>query len=358
MERFWFVTLIILLTYLVYLIFAPFLIPLAWGIVLTIVFYPVHERVRQRIANPDLAALASTILLTLIIILPALAVIGAFATQAVGWTQELSQRWSEGQLPGIGSLLETLGIRRVADWLMKHGRMDEAQLNELLTQAVQNVSSFIAAQTGRLARNVVVFFFDLGTALFATFYLFRDGSQLMQRLRRLLPLDDTHREGIFYIAQNVLHASVYTGLIIAALQGLLGGLLFWAVGLKPALLWGVVMAFLALLPIVGPWLIWVPAAIYLLVIGEYGKAILLTLVGAGVVSWADSWLRPYLISGRTQMNGLVVFISILGGVVAFGMLGIILGPILVSVADAVLQIYSAEPEAAPAPVAPSPPGSD
>jgi predicted PurR-regulated permease PerM len=358
MQRVFFIALVALFVYLIYLIFSPFLVPLGWAVVFTIMFLPVHQRIRRRIRGANRAALLSTLLLTAVIIIPGLFVLGAFTVQAVETAQWAQNQWREGGTSLRDFLERTLPLERILDWLAERN-ISEEEVTNLITQKLQQLAGFIAAQTGRMLRNLVFLFFDLFVTLFATFYLFRDGGAMLHRLRRALPLDDTVREGLFYIAQNVLYASVFSGLVVAAVQGGLGGLLFWLVGLGAPVLWGIVMAFLSLLPVVGAWMVWVPAAIYLLVTGEYVKAVVLLAAGAVIISMVDNVLRPILLSGRAQMNGLLVFISILGGIAAFGLLGIVLGPILVALATALLEFYTMEeassflpverPETPPAP---------
>jgi predicted PurR-regulated permease PerM len=349
MQRVFFIALVALFVYLIYLIFSPFLVPLGWAVVFTIMFLPVHQRIRRRIRGANRAALLSTLLLTAVIIIPGLFVLGAFTVQAVETAQWAQNQWREGGTSLRDFLERTLPLERILDWLAERN-ISEEEVTNLITQKLQQLAGFIAAQTGRMLRNLVFLFFDLFVTLFATFYLFRDGGAMLHRLRRALPLDDTVREGLFYIAQNVLYASVFSGL---------GGLLVWLVGLGAPVLWGIVMAFLSLLPVVGAWMVWVPAAIYLLVTGEYVKAVVLLAAGAVIISMVDNVLRPILLSGRAQMNGLLVFISILGGIAAFGLLGIVLGPILVALATALLEFYTMEeassflpverPETPPAP---------
>ncbi|MBI2956496.1 MAG: AI-2E family transporter [Acidobacteria bacterium] len=338
MERILLVVLLGLLAYFVYLVFAPFLVSLAWGAILVILFFPIHRRVRRRIRRGNLAALVTTLLLTMVIILPTLLVLGTIATQAIELAQYVQQEWEQGRLP-LSKLWQMLPFERTVQWLAEHG-ISEEQVRDYVTKGLEHIAAFVAGQTGRLARNLLVFFFDLLVMLLAVFYLFRDGSALMERIRLALPLEEAYREGLFYIAYNVLYASVVSGIVVAAVQGTLGGLLFWAFGIKAPLVWGLAMAFFALLPIVGPWIIWVPAVIFFLLAGSYGKAIGLLILGTLVISGADNVLRPALVSGRAQLNGLLVFISILGGVAAFGFLGIVLGPILVALADAVFQVYA------------------
>lgn len=353
-----FLGLLALFAYLVYLIFSPFLVPLVWAVLLSIFFFPVHRRVRERIPAPNRAALVSTLLLTALIILPALVVMGAFTVQAIELVQWAQGEWKEGRVP-FREILSRIPLERLLEWLAAYD-IEEAQVNRFISEQLENLGGFIAGQAGLLVRNVVVFVFDLFMMLFTAFYLFRDGGGLMQRLRRALPLDPGIREGLFYIAHNVLYASVMSGLVVAGVQGAMGGILFWLLGIGAAVLWGIVMAFLSLLPLVGAWLVWVPAGIYLLLRGDYLKAVILFAVGALIISMVDNVLRPILLSGRTRMNGLLVFISLLGGIAAFGLLGILLGPILVALGAAVVEYYTearAPLVAAVEPPAPVPPSA-
>lgn len=356
MQRILYFGLLFLFAYLVYLVFEPFLVPLAWAVLLSIVFFPLHQRVRERIPQPSRAALVTTLLLTLLIIVPALVVMGAFTAQAVEMVQGAQVEWRGGRVP-FQEVLQRIPLERILNLLAEY-HISEEQVNQFVNQELEELGRFIAAQAALLLRNVLVFLFDLFITLLAAFYLFRDGGDLLERFRRALPLDEGVREGLFYIAHTVLYASVISGLVVAAVQGALGGVLFWLLGIGAPVLWGIVMAFLSLLPMVGAWLVWVPAGIYLLLRAEYTKAIILFAVGILVISTIDNILRPYLVSGHAQMNGLLVFISILGGVAAFGLVGLLLGPILVAVGATVIEYYTslrpaAEPPPSPPPAAPA-----
>lgn len=359
MERILYVALLGLLGYLVYEVFSPFLQPLAWAVVLAIMFFPVHQRMREFLVRPNHAALASTLLLTVVIVVPSLLILSVFAAQAVEVVQWFQVTWQQGQTP-LRELFRVIPMERVMDWLAEHNIREE-DLSAYVTQKLEWLAGFVAGQAGRLARNVAVFIFNLFVTLFATFYLFRDGSGLQQRLRRALPLDAEQRDHLLTTAQNVLYASVFSGFVVAAVQGLLGGLTFWMLGIKAPVLWGTVMGFLSLLPVVGAWLVWGPALVVFLFEGDYLRALILLGAGVLIIGLADNILRPILISGRAQLNGLLVFVSILGGVAAFGLLGIVLGPIVVALGAAVMEAYTEAPvtpapaqsEAATSPPAPA-----
>jgi predicted PurR-regulated permease PerM len=340
MDRALLIVLVVLLGYLVYLVFAPFLVPLAWGLALSIILFPVHRRVRQLIKQPNLAALVTTLVLTAVIVLPTLLVLGAVTTQALQLADYVQTEWEAGRLP-LAKLWSWVPLERIMQFLAERG-VSEQQARELVTKNIERVAGFLAGVTGVVARNVLIFFFDLFVALLTAFYFFRDGPAFLERVRQSLPLDDAYREGLFYITHNVLYASVISGIVVAVIQGILGGLLFWMLGIKAPLVWGMAMAFFAFLPVVGPWVIYVPASLFFLVSGEHWKAVILLVLGTVVVSSVDNVLRPILVAGRSQLNGLLVFISLLGGVIAFGLLGLVLGPILVALADAVLEVYAAK----------------
>ncbi len=336
----WLWFLFALLLYLTYRIFAPFLVPLAWAGVLVICFYPVHRRIRNRLQQPNLAALTTVLLLTLIIIVPTVLLAGAFASEAIEALGNFQQQVREGRLPGLARLGQVLPMEKVTTWLATHAKIAQEELHAVILKNFEHLVGFIASQATQLARNVLVFVFQLFVIVFASFYLFRDGPRALERFRSLLPLKEKQRERLLHTAQDVLYASVYSSLIVAVVQGTLGGVLFALLGIQAALFWGVIMGFLSLLPVVGAWVIWLPAAILFLLKGELARGLILLVAGAAVVGLVDNFLRPILISGRARLNGLLVFISVLGGLVAFGAIGLVLGPIIVALGVAIVDAYT------------------
>ena len=177
--------------------------------------------------------------------------------------------------------------------------------------------------------------------LFALFFFFRDGDAIMGRLRRVLPFDPSFREGRIRETAELIKASISSGLIVALVQGAVGGFTFAMLGLGAPVFWGVIMAFFSLLPL-GAWIVWMPVAVWLLLTGEIGRGIALLAIGAGGISLIDNFLRPILLAGRTQMNGLLVFISLLGGIAAFGLIGLVLGPVIMATAISFVDAYATE----------------
>jgi predicted PurR-regulated permease PerM len=317
---------IALLTYVVYLVVEPFLVALAWAGVLAIVFHPMHAAFARRF-GPGWAAALSTLVITVSLVVPMVLVATAFAREAVDAAGNVQRAFADGRLGGIERAWQTVQSRMPESF--------QIDLASLTTDSVKQGAGFLVAQSGLLVRNVFVFTLNLALALFATFFLLRDSAAIMRIIRGLMPMEESARETM--LARSRADSSVSAG-IVAAVQGLLGGLVFALLGIEAALFWGVVMAICCLLPF-GAWIVWVPAAIVLAASGAVGRATVLVVLGFAVVSGADNVLRPILLSGRANMNGLVIFLSLLGGIAVFGMLGVVLGPVLVVTALGLLSGY-------------------
>ena len=320
---------LVVLLYLVYLVIQPFLMPLAWAGVLAIVFHPMHARLARRwSAGP--AAAASTLVITLLLIVPMVLVTTAFVREAIDATDNVQRAFAEGRLGWVQRAWQTLQQR-----LPESFRIDLASLT---TDAAKQGAAFAVAQSGFLVRNVLVFALDLALALFATFFLLRDSTAVMRVIRGLIPMEEGAREATLARTRELISVGVVSAGVVAAVQGVLGGLVFAVLGIDAALFWGVVMAICCLLPF-GAWVVWLPAAIVLAAYGAIIRPIVLVALGFGIVSGADNVLRPILLSGKAQMNGLVILLSLLGGIGVFGMLGVVLGPVLVVTAIGLLSGY-------------------
>jgi len=181
--------------------------------------------------------------------------------------------------------------------------------------------------------------------MLAMFYLYRDGEVFMERVRALLPFEAQHRDRMIKESHDLIFASVVSSAVAAAAHGILGGLAFGVAGITAPIFWGVMMGFFSLIPLVGSALIWLPASISLISEGHVGVGIALALFCSVVVGLVDNVVRPWVISGRAEMGGLVVFISVLGGIAVFGLLGVIVGPIIVATGASLLDLYVPEARA-------------
>lgn len=332
---------VLLIFYLAYRVFEPFLQPLGWAVVLVVCLYPLHERLLRRM-GPVKAALVSTLCVTLLLVGPALGLAGGLVSQAAAAVRHLqgAGEWS-AQIPP--------SARQALDWLKQHGvsGLDTDPLR-LVREGAGGLARLMEQRAGEALRDAAGVALKLLILLVALFFLFRDGRALVERTRHLLPFEDEHSDLILTQARDLIFASVTASLIIGAIQGVLGALAFAIVALPSPLFWGAVMGLLALLPLIGGWLVWGPAVLWLAFNGAYGRAVIVAAICAGVAGVLEHFVRPLLLSGKTQMNSLLILVSVLGGISVFGFLGFILGPIVVAVASTILNVYTAS-EPAPHP---------
>lgn len=320
------------LVYLVFRVFQPFLLPLGWAAVFAVIFYSLNKKLEQRWGG-TVSASVSTAGVTLILVVPILILAMLFVREGIDATRGVEASMAAGDYGWFA---------RAWRWIALHAAAQGASIDlpGLVRQGAGRFGEYMASELGAVIRNIVVFFFELFVMLFALFYFFRDGDAILLRFRGLLPFEETMRERMLGEARDLIFGSVTTSLVIAAVQGLICGGAFAIVGLGSPVFWGVLMAFLSLLPVVGAWPVWIPGAIWLFSTGHSGRAVLLIGICGGIGATIDNILRPVLLGGRASLNGLLVFISVLGGIAVFGILGIVLGPIVVATAVGVLDVYS------------------
>lgn len=313
----------------------PFLGVIAWSTVLVIVFFPVHKRLAKRIKRPSLAALVSCLLVILIILVPVTLITLAIVNEISGALQSLQAM--------VNYVLDPNSrlTGPVFNFISRFVDISQLRSEEFLLARLRGISGQIAGQTigflGGLASFVVQMFF----VIFTMYYFFRDGENISRTIRDALPLDREQADSIMSRTREVIDASVYGVISIAIIQGTLGGLAFWVLGLPSAIIWGVVMTFLSMVPMLGAFLVWVPAAIYLALTGHWVKALLLALWGTLVIGMVDNFLRPKLVGSRTRLHELVIFFAVLGGLNVFGVLGVVLGPVVAAVTLALVDVYRA-----------------
>ncbi len=330
---------LLLLIYLVFRISEPFLSALAWAAILVTFFYPMHKRIAKRLSQAR-ASVVSTLAVTVLLIVPSILLTTLFVRQAVAISRGVQHSIVEQHAPVIA---------KGWSWLASHvpGLDPNANIFETLERGIGKQAGFLAERIGTILKNIAAFIFDLFVMIFAMFYFFRDSEKILRAVRSILPFDAHHQDAMIIQIRELISASVTTSLVVAAIQGALGGLGFAIVGLPAPVFWGVAMAFFSLVPVVGSGLIFVPASLWLGFAGHWGRAVVLLAICAGISTIVDNVLRPVLLGGRTELSGLVIFISVLGGVNLFGMLGLVLGPILVAMAAGVLSVYQESSESPP-----------
>jgi predicted PurR-regulated permease PerM len=322
---------VILLGYLVYLVFAPFLVPLAWAAVLVVLFHPWHTHLVRRWGESRAAA-CSTFAVTCVLILPTLGLAVLFVREAFEAVVGMQAAFAQGHMPWVNSAWS---------WLVAHSPGGTGRdLSSLVSQAGETLGTRAAALLSAVLAHTALFFFELFVTLFALFFIFRDGEGLMKVLHGVLPFEKASRDRMIRGARDLIRASVTTSLVVAAVQGIICGTAFAIVGIHAPVFWGAGMAFFSLVPVIGSAVIWGPAVIWQLSMGDWGRAIVLLALCAGLTSGLDSLMRPLLLKGHTRLNTLLIFISVIGGVAVFGAIGLVLGPIVVASAAGVLDAYT------------------
>lgn len=303
----------------------PFVPALAWALALAILGYRLHRWLTQRIRNPNACAALATAFMVLFIAVP----IAATAPSVAG---SIKDGWETLRSESIQKRLENVtrnnpSLALAASFVARHAPSSD----ELAKQLAPGLSNLVTGSVWVGMQLLITFF--------ALFYLLRDREKALHYLRFFVPLTTSEAERLTRRVAEVVRASVFGTLIVAAIQGLLGGLMFWWLGLPAPLLWGAVMCLLSVLPIFGAAIVWVPAAILLALEGSWEKALILTLWGSVVVALIDNLLYPVLVGNRLRLHTLLVFIAIVGGLLMFGASGLVLGPGVLAITIAAMDIW-------------------
>jgi predicted PurR-regulated permease PerM len=321
-----FYVVVVLTGYLAFQVISPFLAPLAWAAVFAMMFHGVYVRITATM-TPNRAALLTTLLAAVLIVGPAVTLVSVLAQevpQVIGYVQQASL-----SAPDL--------IERV--WQVVRARSPmplPEDPTSIIRDGLQRMLAFLAPRAGAVVADVLATLGSLVVMLFALFFLLRDGHTLGRQVRDLLPFSERERDRLIADTKELVVASVGAGLLVAAIQGLIGGIAFWLLGIHAPAVWGVAMAMCSLIPLVGSALVWVPTALWLLFSGDITRAVILVIVGVVAIGTADNVLRPLFLSGRTSASGLVIFLGLLGGVTAFGFIGLVLGPIILVTAGSLL----------------------
>jgi predicted PurR-regulated permease PerM len=342
---------VILIGWLVFRIVEPFLVEIGWAVVLAIVVGPARVWLEPRLGRTR-TAMALTAAVVVVLVIPVLLVGSTVISEG-----RPAVAYLEAQLRDEGGA--AAWFHKGWEWARQRISFlpPEEEVIARITASVGLVAEFLSRQAGGLLKGVASFLFSLVITLAALFFLLRDASLFLEALRRVLPFGAEQNERLLVITRELVSASVTATLAIAVAQGVIGGVTFALLGVQGAVLWGVIMGILALLPVVGATLVWIPAAVWLFLSGSPVKGIVLALVGALILGNVDNVARPLLLSGKAQMNTLVLIISLMGGVSAFGFIGIVLGPLLAALLTALVESY-ARPAPALAAAAPAVPASD
>lgn len=317
----------------------PFYGAVFWAAVLAILFMPFHRRVLRGLGHRrNTAALVTLLVCLVIVILPLTAITSSLIQDGM----VIYERIRSGEI-NFGAYFQRV-LAALPSWLSdvldRFGLSNLSGLQEKLSAGAAEGSQIVAKQAVSIGQNTLDFVISFGIMLYLLFFFLRDGTVLAARIKQAIPLTPDHKQQLFSKFTTVIRATVKGNIVVAATQGALGGVMFWFLGIQGALLWGVIMAFLSLLPAVGAGLIWVPVAIYFLVTGAIWQGVALIVFGVFVIGLVDNVLRPLLVGKDTKLPDYVVLISTLGGMALFGLNGFVIGPVIAALFIAAWDLFS------------------
>ncbi len=336
---------LLLATLACYFLLRPYLQPILMAFILALILHPAHRWIEAKVGRrPNLAAAISCVLLTFIILLPLSLICLAVLHQGLIY----STRFYEWLTTGGGeaflhSPAVTDTLTRVRTWLPDVS-LDSGGLVQSLMNAMSQFARNALNLSARLATEVTGFFVSLMLMLFVLFFALRDHDSIFSALRHAVPLSRSQEDALLAEIMGVAKSALLGSLLTALSQGTAGGFALWLAGF-PGLFWGSVMALTSLIPVVGTALVWLPAALYLMVTGDWGWGIFLIIWGVLVVGSIDNFLRPLFMQGTSSMNTVIIFFSLLGGLQAFGLAGLLYGPIIFAVTLVLYRLYEHEFEA-------------
>jgi predicted PurR-regulated permease PerM len=314
--------------YVCYRLVVPFMPALTLALALAVMFLPLQRWLEAWLKQPSLAALVAVSLIALIVLIPVTFVGHRLLLQAVSGAQLIDAKVSSGEWR------RALELHPLLAWLP-----DRIERQIDLAGTVKSLTSWLSNAAGSIITGSMMQALSLCVTFYLLFFMLRDRSAALKSLRSRAPLTVAEMDQLLRRVSETIHATIYGLLAVAFVQGLLGGLMFWWLGLPAPLLWGVVMALLAVVPVLGAFVVWLPAALFLLVDGSVGKAVILVLWGMLVVGTIDNLLRPVLVGNRLKLHTALAFMSVVGGLLLFGAPGIILGPVALTVTGALLEIW-------------------
>jgi predicted PurR-regulated permease PerM len=331
---------LLFITYHLYQVFQPFLAPIAWAIILRFAFQPVYHLLTRRLPNhPNIAALLATIVVTLAVVIPSLVISSVFTHEAAGALDRVTHFVQAGGIEHWGERLRELAWIPLWQWLNPWVDTTAIDLRGILLRALNAGANFLVEQMTIGAASLLLIAVKFLLMLLTLFFVFRDGEAFYNWVRTTLPFAASQQDRVFSRLEQTVNAVTYGIGITAVVQGLLAGSAYWVLGVPFPAFWGLLTGIVAPIPLGGTGLVWVPAGIYLILAESWVRGVILLAWGALVVSTIDNVLKAYLISGRTQLPPLILFFAILGGLRAYGVLGVFAGPLLLALVMTGVTLY-------------------
>jgi predicted PurR-regulated permease PerM len=327
--------------YLFYKILLPFLQPLLWAVFLALVLFPTHRRLQRLLRRGGfLPAMVMTVMVTVVIVLPFSLLMVSLGQDAGDAYHAFEEMIKTGRLRAALEQTKDFPIlKQILSRLDQTFNLSSLDPIDFILKNLRQISAVLLSQSSKILKSVSSFLIAFFFTLLSLYYLFKDGERLWGRLKGILPIPPRERDLLIDRFREMVNATIFGGLFIGLIQGLLGGLAFWVLGIPAPLLWGAAMALFSFIPLGGTALIWIPTAVILFIQGAVVKGIILLAVGVFVISSVDNFLRPLIVGAKTHIHPLLLFFTVIGGIQAFGMIGVITGPLIASLCLALIEIY-------------------
>jgi len=310
LTKIFFIIVFVIIIILAYKVIAPFITAIISAIILSYIFHPVYKKINNIFKSKNASSIIIIILIFLVILIPLFFIASALIQESLNFYRILSQT----TLPQL-KLIEGIKI------------------------SLEEVSQYLTNYASKILISIPKKIIDFFVMIFLMFFFFRDGEKILKKIKENIPMKRKLREELSKNFSEVTHGVIFGVIVTGFIQGLLGGLGFLIFGIPNPILWGLVMAILAILPIVGPYLVWIPLGIYLIATGNVLQGILLLIYGVVIISAIDNLIRPFVISARTKIHPAIILIGILGGLYFMGIIGLIIGPLVLSFLIEFLKIY-------------------
>ncbi|MDP2168248.1 MAG: AI-2E family transporter [Thermodesulfovibrionales bacterium] len=329
------IILVLLMGFLSFQVMRPFLQPIAWAVVLSIIFYPLYAALRKSVR---FKSVASIITLGIILII----ILGPFSYLSFLLVSELravAGYIESGEIESLKDVLEYPKVAWLAEWMGSVLNITHENMQELLVQNLSKVGTQLIGKVTTGVGNVLSALLNFILMSLSLFFLLRDGPDFIKRLRNYMPFSEEQKSRLENQVKDMVVSTIFGGVVVAVVQGLIGGTAFYFLGIKSPVIWGIAIAIMSFVPIMGTFSIWGPAVVYLFIEGFTGKGLILLLIGTFGISLVDNILKPIIIGGRTKMPTLLIFFSVLGGMKLFGLIGLIMGPLVLALFISFLEIF-------------------
>jgi predicted PurR-regulated permease PerM len=303
----------------------PFFFALFWAVLLAAIFAPVNARLNRRFKSPSLCAAMTLAAVLLTLILPVGLILALLVGESIDLYQSINTNGGSW-MNSITGVLNTIGSHP----LLARLNIDQEFITDKTVELVKAFADFLFKNLSVFTQNTIFFLIEFAVMLYSLFYFLRDGGDFIRTIFRYIPIDERHMNTFATEFLVTAKASLKFTFVIGGIQGFLGGIIFYVTGIQSALVWGVLMVGLSIVPVIGNAIVWVPAGIIMLLLGHIWQGIAILVFGSVVISLVDNLLRPVLLGKDIQMHALLIFLSTLGGIAFFGFSGFVLGPVIAS----------------------------